>query len=301
MHGKNGNPNSFIGGLAGSLSSAGAIVETPEMPWSHLRRYDVDFETAMKEIDEAVATLRSKGARRIIVAGHSMGALGAVGYAARYEGLSGVIGIAPGHAASGGFQKHIGDDDFIKARKMVARGEGNSYSYFDDWNNNVGGQVSLHTTANVYISYFDPDGPGTYAKNIPNMKPGYPTLVVYGDRDNTAYAFNGTSHPKSDVIVIPSTHLGAPSDGVDVIASWLRSLECKKPWCGNSAPEIRHLRPRRVGSAELHIGRNHRQQERVLIAGPAYLAPSKGVELLFPTAIETTWVICNLCPEFAVV
>ncbi len=238
MHGKNGNPNSFIGGLAGSLSSAGAIVETPEMPWSHLRRYDVDFETAMKEIDEAVATLRSKGARRIIVAGHSMGALGAVGYAARYEGLSGVIGIAPGHAASGGFQKHIGDDDFIKARKMVARGEGNSYSYFDDWNNNVGGQVSLHTTANVYISYFDPDGPGTYAKNIPNMKPGYPTLVVYGDRDNTAYAFNGTSHPKSDVIVIPSTHLGAPSDGVDVIASWLRSLECKKPWCGNPPPKF---------------------------------------------------------------
>ena len=57
------------------------------MPWSFHRRYAATYDQAMTEIDAAVAELKAKGARRIVVIGHSLGANAAIGYAARRRGL----------------------------------------------------------------------------------------------------------------------------------------------------------------------------------------------------------------------
>src|SRR5690242_17289106 len=74
LHGKWGSPGGFVANLANDLGKEGFLVAAPEMPWSGKRLYDKGIAGAMIEIDAAVKTLRDKGAKRIFVAGHSLGA-----------------------------------------------------------------------------------------------------------------------------------------------------------------------------------------------------------------------------------
>jgi esterase/lipase len=77
MHGKWGAPRGMVL-LAGDLASRGYLVSNAEMPWSEKRLYDVDYPAALEEIEQQVSDLRAKGAKRVIVAGQSMGANAAV-------------------------------------------------------------------------------------------------------------------------------------------------------------------------------------------------------------------------------
>ena len=79
MHGKWGIPK-YVSSVSNTLRRAGAIVVTPMMPWSRNRAYAKSYEDSMKEIDMAVERLRRKGAKRIFIGGHSMGANAALGY-----------------------------------------------------------------------------------------------------------------------------------------------------------------------------------------------------------------------------
>ena len=82
MHGKGSTADegSPIGKLAETLESEGFIVLAPDMPWHELRIWDKSFDESMVEIDEYVAELKSKGAKKIVVGGHSIGANAAIGY-----------------------------------------------------------------------------------------------------------------------------------------------------------------------------------------------------------------------------
>ena len=88
LHGKGGVPGAMLEGFGEALKKAGAAIEEPEMPWSHKRIYDATYEQAMAEIDLAVQKLKWRGATRIVIAGHSLGANAAIGYAARRDGLA---------------------------------------------------------------------------------------------------------------------------------------------------------------------------------------------------------------------
>ena len=76
MHGKAGtsSPSSPTGVLSEHLEGSGLLVVAPDMPWSEERVLDQSYEDAMQEIDTIVQGLRDKGATRIVVGGHSMGA-----------------------------------------------------------------------------------------------------------------------------------------------------------------------------------------------------------------------------------
>src|SRR5215831_19315172 len=71
LHGKGGWPGALNGGIVSALKEEGALVATPEMPWSFHRRYDATFDQAMTEIDAAVSNLKASGASRIVIIGHS--------------------------------------------------------------------------------------------------------------------------------------------------------------------------------------------------------------------------------------
>ena len=93
MHGKNrtAKAKSPIGKLMYELEVADFIVIAPDMPWSRTRGFDKTYVESMAEIDKAVAKLRDKGATKIVVGGHSIGANAALGYGARREGLAGIL------------------------------------------------------------------------------------------------------------------------------------------------------------------------------------------------------------------
>src|SRR5687768_8836842 len=84
MHGKGGSPTKYVSDLASSLEEKGFLVANLEMLWSGKRDYDTDVGTAEKEVQSALDALRSKGAKRLFVAGHSLGALFALYYAGKH-------------------------------------------------------------------------------------------------------------------------------------------------------------------------------------------------------------------------
>jgi uncharacterized membrane protein/pimeloyl-ACP methyl ester carboxylesterase len=227
LHGKGGSPSGYIRGLADALQAKGYLVSAPAFAWSKDRIYDASFEDAMREIDQAAEALKRQGAKSIVVAGHSLGANVALGYAARREGLAGVIALAPAHSPeSPNFARRL-SGEVSRARELVATGRGKERMRFGDLNQ--GQSVSVNATPEVYLSWMDPDGPAVMPKSAAAFKAATPLLVVNGQFDRSArgpdYFFDkAPSHPKSKFVVVSSDHFDVPVAAADVVASWLASL-----------------------------------------------------------------------------
>ena len=84
------------------------LVANLEMPWPGRRNYDVDVYVAEKEVESALGALRSKGAQKLLVAGHSQGGLFALYFGGTHH-VDGVIAIAPaGNVANATFKEKLG-------------------------------------------------------------------------------------------------------------------------------------------------------------------------------------------------
>jgi pimeloyl-ACP methyl ester carboxylesterase len=231
LHGKGSWAGGFDGGILDSLEGEGALVAQPEMPWSFHRRYAATYDQAMAEIDAVVAGLKAKGASRIIVIGHSLGANAAIGYAARHPELAGVVALAPGHLPEADpLRSHVADA-VARAKELVAAGQGNVPQNFPD----MAQSIPLGTTATsvVYLSYFDPDGPAVIPKNTAALgaqpRP-MPFLWVAGKLDpidsrGPDYAFNaGAKNPKSKYLEVFAGHLTTPLVAHKQVVEWINSL-----------------------------------------------------------------------------
>jgi len=231
MHGKGGmtQPSSPAGKLAERLRDAGILVAIPDMPWSRLRRFDKTYEETMAEIDIYVAQLKAKGAARIVIAGHSLGANAALGYGARRAGLAGIVAMAPGHFIDHQeFQDRV-DHDYRKARERVENSMDDETFPYRDFNQ---GKVSVRImTAKNYLSWFDPKGPAAMNMNTANLKPGTPLLWIYGRKDklqkirNSRRVFaRAPDHPKNAIIIVDGGHRDTPLRGAKRIIEWIWGL-----------------------------------------------------------------------------
>ena len=227
LHGKGGWAGALDGGILSALAGEGALVATPEMPWSMKRKYGATYEQAMAEIDAAAAGLKAQGATRIVVIGHSLGANAAIGYAARHPNLAAVVALAPGHLPEAeGLSSHT-REAVAEAKQLIAAGQGDVPRSFPD----LAQGIPLTTTATpkVYLSMFDPDGPAVIPKNAEAMGP-VPLLWVVGTLDPIArrgpdYAFKfGAKNPKSRYIELFAGHLTTPLAARSQVVEWINSL-----------------------------------------------------------------------------
>ena len=231
MHGKGGQPGGLIGSLAETLRGEGAAVDMPRMAWSGKQgqpdKYEMTYEEALAEVGRSIAGLRARGARRIVVAGQSLGANAAIGFAARHgQGLAAIVAIAPGHTP-----ERMRHPDIVagveSARQMVAAGKTAAATMFSD--TNQGQSLRIRATPRAYLSFFDPRGPAVMPRNAAAMPP-LPFLWVIGGRDPLAaagsgYAFDkAPKHPKSRYLEVNADHRGTPDVARGQIVSWLKSL-----------------------------------------------------------------------------
>jgi pimeloyl-ACP methyl ester carboxylesterase len=227
LHGKAGSPSGYVRELASALQSKGHLVSTPAMPWAQNRIYDASFDEAMREIDREIDSLRRKGAKFVVVAGHSLGANAALGYASSRDRASGIIALAPAHTPElPGFMKRVAQD-VSRARDLVASGKGKEKRRFSDVNQ--GQRLEVAATAEVYLSWFDPDGPAVMPKSAASFKVSTPLLLVVGSGDRTAmgkdYIFDmAPPHTKSRFVTVPADHFAVPSAAIEEVATWLGSL-----------------------------------------------------------------------------
>ncbi len=231
LHGKAGWPGALDGGILSALEEEGALVAKPEMPWSFDRRYAATYDQAMAEIDAVVAGLKAKGARRIVVIGHSLGANAAIGYAARHPDLAGVVALAPGHLPEDDPMRGFVSDGVARAKQLIADGKGDVPQSFPDMAQGI--PLIAHATPRVYLSMFDPDGPAVIPKNaaaIGAERPPVPLLWVVGkldpiDRRGPEYAYEaGAKNPKSKYIEVFAGHLTTPLAAHKQVVEWINSL-----------------------------------------------------------------------------
>lgn len=229
LHGKQGSPSSHhLTQLVSALQREGFLVSTPEMPWSGSRIYDQTYQAAMEQIDNAVKELRERGTKKIFIAGQSLGANAALYYATRTS-VDGVLALAPGHTPEqDGFRRRF-SDGVEQAKNMIRVGKSDERASFND--TNQGKDFTVQTTAKIYLSYMDPEGPAVMPKSAAAIKPGTALLWVVGTNDamykrGPAYAFEqAPRHPQSKYVVVRSDHFNTPRDAVDEILAWLRALQ----------------------------------------------------------------------------
>ena len=118
--------------LSKTLREAGYVVAEEEMPWGPRRLLDVSREGAMREIDTLVGRLRAAGARRIVVAGHSMGATMAIAYGGQRD-VDAIVALAPGmhvelHAR---LFPDVAPVELARARALIAAGRGDHLAVDD--------------------------------------------------------------------------------------------------------------------------------------------------------------------------
>lgn len=227
LHGKQGSPERVIDALASALRAKGYAVSTPTMPWSRNRIYDATFDDALKEIDREVDLLREKGLKKVLVGGQSLGANVALGYAAARSSIDGIIALAPAHNPESSRFRDLAADDIRRAKEMVAADKLSEKAYFTDMN--MGRSFPVKVAPQVYLSWFDPDGPAVMPKSVAAIKQPLPMLFVVGSRDRFAqakeYVFDrAPAHPKSKYIAVAADHLGVPTASVPEVISWIESL-----------------------------------------------------------------------------
>ena len=224
LHGKGGSPSGYVHELASALQSKGYLVSTPTMPWAQDRIYDASFEEAMREINREIDSLRQKGAKFVVVAGHSLGANAALGYASSRDGVGGIVALAPAHTPElPGFSKRVGQD-VSRARALLAAGRGKEKHRFSDVNQ--GQRLEVAATAEVYLSWFDPDGPAVMPKSAASFKAPTPLLVVVGsgERGKDYFFDKAPPHAKSRFVTVSADHFAVPSAAVEEVVTWLGAL-----------------------------------------------------------------------------
>jgi esterase/lipase len=225
MHGKWGSPQSMLP-LARDLETRGYLVSNAEMAWSGRRLYDVDYPAALKEIELQVRQLRANGAKRVVVAGQSMGSNAAVAYGSSGFDFDGLVILSPGHFPEGGMGKRL-RPSLERARSMVAANRRADSESFDDINQ--GKQRSIKIAASTYISYFDPDGLGAITKNIKKLSKVVPVLLVIGTADpfypeSKAMFDSAPPHALSRYVALDSDHFNIPKVVAAELIKWLDSF-----------------------------------------------------------------------------
>ena len=225
LHGKESSPKAKIyTSMIERLQREGYRVKTPSMPWSRDRIYDADVETSMVEIEREVTALRSEGAKRVVLVGHSMGSCAAIRYAVTRP-IDAIVTMAPGHQPE--FLAKQLSNDVARAREMIAQGKGGEKTEFRDIN--VGHDLTVKTTAAIYLSWLDPEGDAVMPRNAAAIKTALPVLMVVGDRDPVTrskdYIFGKfPAHAQSRFVTVSGDHKDVLDIAADQVVGWINGL-----------------------------------------------------------------------------
>lgn len=211
------------------LAAMGVLSTRPQMCWSRQRIYDSPYLDCLGAIDKAIASLKARGATRIVIAGQSLGANAALAYAARHDkDIAGVIALAPAHYPEFISKRPEIASNIDQARQLVAAGKGNTRMRFADVNG--GKTIAVNATPKAYLSFLSPDSPSVMPGNAARLKA--PLLVISGTKDGSQrgkdYIFaRAPAHAMNRYVTVNAGHRETPEAGRDAVVTWLRELQRK--------------------------------------------------------------------------
>jgi pimeloyl-ACP methyl ester carboxylesterase len=223
LHGKQSAPEQHEP-LASAMAAAGFPVERPEMCWSGRRIYDRDYLGCLRDIDPAIDRLRQRGVTALVIAGHSLGANGALAYGAR-NAVKGVVALAPGHRPEVLARRPRIAEDLERARRLVAEGRSDHPTRFADYNGSL--VITVTTTPVSYLSFFAPDSPAVMPDNAARLKA--PLLYVVGNGDPLQRGpveifAKGPPHPLNRYVTVRAGHFDTSAVAAGAVVEWLKLM-----------------------------------------------------------------------------
>lgn len=185
----------------------------------------------MEEVAASVKRLRDRGASKVVVGGHSMGAAAALIYGARHP-VDGLLLLAPGHHPQSNSLRDRFGASVARARELAAAGKGNDKEEFDDFDaSQTPPAFAITTTPRIYLSYFDPNGIANTLVAAGKIPPTVPVLWVDGTNENPGlksygqkvYGAIGSSASKH--VEVTASHITVTRDSSAEVPAWLRSLK----------------------------------------------------------------------------
>jgi pimeloyl-ACP methyl ester carboxylesterase len=242
LHGKGGVPmgdsvgrGSVVGGrLVVLLRAAGYRVATPELCWSRQRAFDRPYSDCLRDIDTAIADLKSHGATSIVVGGLSLGGNAAIAYGATHPGLLGIIAMAPADDPTRKAARYPSFTASVtRAHDLMAQGKGDERTHFADTNTGAQGSfaTSIEMTPRIFLSFSEQGSLADIPANVAKLT--MPLLWVAGDNDPTQRGGRGFAFDKAPpnnldrYVTVSANHLETPDAGADAILEWLKTLPAK--------------------------------------------------------------------------
>lgn len=232
LHGKNpgSNMDPNFGLMKGNFERQGWLVAFPDMPWSRGRYLDGGLDKALAEMGAHIKSLRDKGATKIVIAGHSMGAPAGMAFAARGGDVDALVLLAPGHIPLGYYtypSLKVVHDSIDEARALVAAGKGDSRERFSDINQ--GRQQNVVTTARDYLSWFDPTLDAEMSVTAPRIPAKTAVMTVIGEKDplfrhiKAYFVDKLPANPKNKYLEVSGGHLDTPRVASDEVIAWIKT------------------------------------------------------------------------------
>ncbi|MBI1965634.1 MAG: alpha/beta fold hydrolase [Betaproteobacteria bacterium] len=229
MHGKGGSPTRFVSDLARTLEGKGYLVANLEMPWSGRLNYSLPAGKAEEDVTAAVAGLRGKGAKKVFIAGHSLGGAYTL-HLAGSQAVDGFIAIAPGGNINSPVNQERLGGSIALARKLVAEGKGNEPARLEDFEPGRGA-YPIDTVPAAYLTWHDAQGPMNMDHAAKAANPRLPILFIIPTRDYPGLLKSSPgvfrSLPPNALTKLhqpDSDHLNAPGASADEIARWTREV-----------------------------------------------------------------------------
>jgi pimeloyl-ACP methyl ester carboxylesterase len=236
LHGKQGSPGKAAGlrDIASKLESAGIKTVLPSMPWGEggWEKISVTPDQVFGMIDGYAAQLRSQGAQRIVVVGHSIGANMALAYAVARQNVAGIVMAAPGHQPGYSYRTNASIKEAIdKSGEMMRGGQGGQPFLGGD--DNQGSSIRLSTTAAVYNGWMSPRGSASMPVQAPLLPASIPIMLVIGTKDpaygmaETAIYKPAAKNPYSKYLVVEANHKDTDFAASQRIVDWTKALPAR--------------------------------------------------------------------------
>ena len=223
LHGKWGMPPAP---LVQQFREAGFKVVSPEMGWSRVTAYSINYETSLQRVSAEVGSLRQQGFKKIVLGGQSFGANGALAYASMYSNVDALLLFAPGHNPD--IDRNRNPFKVNEAKALISSAQPDKLITFTDFND--GSRTKdFSISPQAYLSYFDPDGLASMPKTATNQKKAIPVLVFMGrsdfvTRQGTGYFFNRLpKHPANKYVVSDAEHRQVPQASFPSALQWVES------------------------------------------------------------------------------
>lgn len=230
MHGKLAPAEKAHKDFRDFLERKGFLLNAPEMPWSKNRVFDKPYNEALNEIDAAVADLRARGAKYVLVGGHSMGGNAALYYGTERK-VDGLFLLAPAHIPQSDLFRNAFAESVASAKAMVASGKGTERATFNDMELSGGGSYTVNTTAVAYLSYFDPESAANMERTVTKLASGIPLLMIVSSKENPDIraiedrVYAATPGDKKKLLEIDAPHRQVPGTSKEQVANWLDSFK----------------------------------------------------------------------------